>query len=362
MTTREEKNQAQEGQDEIPLKPEEFERRLLAGLLTGREESVIPSLVAAKEYAPEDITAQTAGSAGNAIKEAQLETLTYLNGMQGKELPADMPDPAPKSAPKRKETEREKLLYGDSLGRFRKQFDEGFEELCALLPASVPKGNLLNGLKVMQDLKKNVLWAGIEKNDEYITLETGTPCGFMVIVPPGNSLLKQHPNLSIKVDQAGDKTFLQLGPFPMSKPWAAIELMYGLSIIYARLQGIEPMNPTREQYLDAKIIAVENEVLAANVISKGRFLQAVPGLMQKLGIRRAQDIQNIGRNRRAGDVMYGVLDETIYPGKPLSPTERNLRGGVYMNAMAVILAQEIANKTGVELVLAYRETLGIIGK
>lgn len=241
--------------------------------------------------------------------------------------------------------EREKLLYDGNIGRIRKRFDEGFEEFCALLPDKMPdEGDRLRGLAVLKDLRKKVLWTKIE-NNTYISLVGGEAAGYMAVIPFGHNIIKKHPNHTISVESGEEKTFLQLGPGEISKPWSAIELVYGLGIMYARLMGIEPRNATREQFMNAKILAVESEIMAADVISGGKFIDMMTKMIEKYRIENFEDIDK----RRRPDLMRGVsadFDRVIYPHKPLSVTEEKLRGGVYLNALVLGLAWKIAAKTG----------------
>ncbi len=222
--------------------------------------------------------------------------------------------------------------------RVRDRYDQAFLALTQGLPQQTA-GTPLERLGIIAEFRRDwVRWAKLD-GASYTALESARAgSAWMVVVPPGHPALDAMAStLEVRAESGGRLHILLIKPQMVSQTWAAIFLVHELSHLLDRVTGLEPSEPTREQFLLGELRAYETELVAADFVSQGRISAAIRTLTDRWPSAALEEIP--GLVNRLGEGDWRNLDSAMGAVPPESEAERGLRGGFYLVAAALIHAQ-----------------------
>jgi hypothetical protein len=214
----------------------------------------------------------------------------------------------------------------------RLAYNRGFERLAAKIPEQ-SAGSRYDRLQRLKSFREEwVRWAEL-KGSAYHALEGGYERGaWMVVVPPGHEVLNQMvATLEVRNEFNPALTVLLVKPVSLSEPWSGIVLAHELSHLMDRVYQTEPLNPTREQFLEGELRAYEIEQLAASLLSQGELEERMDRLLASWQPSSHEEILDRFRNMPASE--WDSLEAALASPAPHSEAEMKLRAGFYVIAL-----------------------------
>jgi len=302
------------------LSPEEFEKRLLAAASNQPGNTDLHSLV------------QTLGAA---LRSSTTE-----------------PAASTKSNPERIRTPE---TLDDRLARFRRHYDESYEQYCGNLESLGDPAGLLPAIHKFR--RDHVSWAATEGNehDRYNRIEDGKPevKGVMMILPRNKRI---GNNLVLETDPREGVNMVRIGDFDTSKTWAAVTMNVALGIMYRRANYPEQMRKTIEEHYTQSFQDTGTQMAVLDMII-GKSLMTVAGNhLYKAGVIIRTDQVRPGfstpdhivracRDKRIILPLYRELEDLIVE-PAASETEKSIRQSfcIELIALYLISIMEMANK------------------
>jgi hypothetical protein len=217
----------------------------------------------------------------------------------------------------------------------RLSYNRGFERLALSLAEQGHDPSYARLQQVKNFRERWVRWAELDGNI-YRALEGGYTGGaWITVVPPGHEVLKRMV-ATLQVESNPTLTVLLVKPEMITERWAGIILVHELSHLMDRLYQVEPMNPTREQFLEGELRAYEAEILAASLLTRGALERQMDMLLAQW--RPASHEELIDRVRAIDPADWDKLETTMASAVPESMAEQSLRGGFYVIALSIRFA------------------------
>lgn len=231
----------------------------------------------------------------------------------------------------------------------RLAYDRGFRQLADALPQQASDSPLVKVQQVKDFRQRWVRWAALDGR-AYRALEGGYTNGaWLVVVPPGHDMLAQMvATLQVRLEVDPPLTVLLIRPELVSERWAGIFMVHELSHLRDRLYELEPLTPTREEFLQAEMRAYEVELLAASFLSQGEIERQMDALLVEWKPSSPEDLVERVRHISAADL--SLLEAAMQGPPAASRAESTLRGGFYIMAFSLRYARTLAN--GQEVMLA----------
>jgi hypothetical protein len=231
-------------------------------------------------------------------------------------------------------------------------YDRGFERLMAALPAAA-SGSPLQALHQLKAFRaERVHWAEL-RGTRYVALEPGrTNDAWLVVVPP-TSPLGQDMEYSLQVHATETLTALHVRQARISELWAGIFLVHELSHLLDRVFDLEPLGPTRKQYIEGEARAYNLELMAISEVAKGSLEREVDRLLAAWQPKSEREAAARVSGLTAAEVK--ALDDAVAGGPALSEPEAALRGGLY--TIACVFRYAAVNNRGPGPVLEWLDEI-----
>jgi len=156
-------------------------------------------------------------------------------------------------------------------------YDKGFSLVFEKLGHSLdPSRVSLQQLKEFKE--KRVRWVGF---DEVAGKRLVSGAGHFTVIPPGNPRLKSQYFLAGVEPEPEPTAFIR--PHKISAEFAGLNGIHELRHLYDFVNGVEPKNPTDEQYFAGEVRAWEAQIAAADLLTDGRFSKGIGDLYSKYG-------------------------------------------------------------------------------
>ena len=103
----------------------------------------------------------------------------------------------------------------------------------------------------------------------------------MAVIPPGNSRLESQ--YFIAGMEAEPEPTVLIRPHKISAEFAGLNGIHEIRHLYDFVTGIEPKNPTDEQYFEGEVRAWESQIAAADLLTDGAFSKGIGIMYSKYG-------------------------------------------------------------------------------
>jgi hypothetical protein len=218
----------------------------------------------------------------------------------------------------------------------RSAYNRGYEMILETLADSNQDTTYESLYNLKSFKEKWVRWAELRGN-AYYPLEDGyRGTAWLVVVPPGNDYLAKM-EATLQVYATESLVVLNIKPERVTSQWAGIFLFHELSHLMDRLYQIEPLNPSREQFLQGELRAYQAELLAANLQSDGNLDRQMDVLISKL---HPSSLGDLVQKCRLMDLSeYALLDSALGNIRPESEAEVSIRLGFYLLSISIRYAQ-----------------------
>jgi hypothetical protein len=215
---------------------------------------------------------------------------------------------------------------------FRAHYEAGFSRVMAFVPdiADRPQYAPLVGIKHFKEDK--VRWAKIE-GDSFVALEPGSAKGgWIAVIPSGHEMLTTQEN-TYQIDENTSLNALRIKPEKISEFWAGVFLVHELSHLADRVFEVEPVNPTRKEYLLGEARAYNLEMMLADLVSKGAYQKRLDTILGKWKPVSAKFL--IEKMLSNDFPELRTLDTVVSKEKAESPVEYDLRSGFHVLSMYI---------------------------
>lgn len=222
----------------------------------------------------------------------------------------------------------------------RSLYEEGISHVLGKV-SNYPKPGEHHSSDLLRELKRfrneRARWAAFD-GDAIIALESGSMSdAWMAVIPPTHRLMQSHR--SLMVDNVGNSFAFLIPAYDYTKEWAGIAGIHEFRHLHDYCTGLEPRNPTRKEYIDGEVRAYTVELGAADVYSKGTFIQALDEVLTQCNLSQ-QQLVAIEKNEPGMLTAISVnLDLYITAEPPRSESEAAVRRGFYLMALALRLAE-----------------------
>jgi len=287
------------------LTPDEFERRLLAGLTAGNA----------------IISAQTREAAGNAIKEHS-GNLAY-----------------PEAAQYKSTTEYYKAI--------RDFYDAGLAMVMRGIPEHVEMREGMSDSDFMATVRpwlEKIDWATVDKNDTLIPTNRSRATAFKAILPPESRLNNGTFMRTFRTPKGIPLVGFQ--PVPVSATWAATGLIGAMPLLAAMIQRKDNKleYTARDRVIESVGMYRYQQVLLDH-LTKGRFGSRMREILrnyQGLELNEAQKILNTDKTLSR----FAELLDNVMPEPALNWNEEKLRNSFHMMLLNLNLAHLWALSAG----------------
>jgi hypothetical protein len=231
-------------------------------------------------------------------------------------------------------------------------YDRGFERVMAALPAA-PSGSPLQMLHQLNAFRaERVHWAELH-GTQYLALQPGhTNDAWLVVVPP-TSPLGEEMEYSLQVHATETLTALHVRQARISELWAGIFLVHELSHLMDRVFDLEPLKPTRRQYIEGEARAYNLELMAISAVARGSLEREVDRLLAAWQPKSEREAAARVSSLAAAELK--ALDDAVAAGPAFSEPEAALRGGLY--TIACVFRYAAVNNKGPGPVLEWLDEI-----
>lgn len=255
--------------------------------------------------------------------------------------------------PLAKPPERSAEAVQAGIARTRATFDTAFEDLRARLPAAAARqGHPLHGLHALLEFRRTrVGWLAMGPEDAEPS--AGRPFrSWMTVVPLGHPYLRQMQS-TLQMTAARDRFVVYIAEAEYHPTWSMLFAIHELTHLYDRDLGIEPLHPTRREFLDAEVRAYRNELQVAELLSGGTFLPALDATLDAWGPKSLEALEALANNLPDADAER--LAKAIDHAEARSEEEEGLRLGFFWMALVIRHADRVgAGDAAVRAALARR--------
>lgn len=218
--------------------------------------------------------------------------------------------------------------------RLRNTYEAGFSRVVAALPPSATEKTSPNfPLAALGKFKREyVAWAKLNGRN-YSALGNGySGGGWLAIVPQGNEIIADMLS-PLQMDPSTTLNVVQIKSEEMTELWAGIFLTHELSHLADRIYGIEPVVPTRQEFLMGEVRAYALELMAADLLAKGELRNTLDTLIARWKPANLDELQ--ARLPAMTQEDFALLNSVMQGGEPKSDAEVGLRAGFYLAALLI---------------------------
>ncbi len=202
---------------------------------------------------------------------------------------------------------------------------------------------LAEHLRELKHFRASSLRGATLKDNAIIGIEhcfAGT--SWMVIVPPDHwKIAELKSPASVDVHHA--MNIMHIKPVKMTREWAGLLTLHELQHLNDFVTGREPKNPNRKQYIEGEVRAYSSEMIAAEILTKGKFWRTLDAVCREYKFHTPDGLQSL-TDAKTLNRLSRDLDGAITAEKPLSFDEANIRQGFYQ-MMAGFWLASLAAKT-----------------
>lgn len=214
--------------------------------------------------------------------------------------------------------------------KIRSIYDHGFDMIMDQIGDS--EGSQLAKLKKFKNTQIN--WAEIKGDNAVYPLESGYAKKAWIAVYSLDHPDARIPTSILSVDNHPTMHILRIRPQPITPEWAGVTLVHEMSHLYDRAYGVEPIRPSRYEYLGGEVRAYEAEFEILNRFTDNNYSKVAARLVKDLNINGPEDLIPPGIAERWANKALVEFDKIITPKYPLSIGEEALRTGLCQFALA----------------------------
>ena len=228
----------------------------------------------------------------------------------------------------------------DRVAHTRAVFDDAFVALRERLPPEAARaGHPLNGLHTLLEFRaQRVGWLLMGKTDYLVPRGKALKSWFTVV--PRDHPYRRGMRSSLEMTAERDFFVVHVAEADYHPAWAMLFAVHELTHLYDRETGLEPLEPTRREFLDAEVRAYRYELQVAELLSDGDFVRGLDAMLDDWAPKdmRAVDL----RANQLEDHEAERLSRAIDHAEARSPNEDGLRRGFFW----IALVMRHADRTG----------------
>jgi len=221
-------------------------------------------------------------------------------------------------------------------------YDSAFEQLKRGLSSRPddPRFGRLRQLVAFRE--KDVRWAA-SGPDRIIRAaeEMLAPPAWFVAISPDDPAARTQPGIFLTDWISPSMVATCIRPDPITAEWAALGLVKGLEHLEAEVSGREPKLRTVWQHHAEDVRSYETEILAANLLSRDRFGQAVRDSLAANHLADGKQVAAFSRNHRLWSVLR-PLTLAVIATPSMSQGEDAMRGGLCLIALGFQAVENFA--------------------
>jgi hypothetical protein len=237
-------------------------------------------------------------------------------------------------------TENEPLV-----SQVRAAYNRGFDMVEASFLQQAKNSPYSELEKVITFRREMVRWAEL-RGEKFYTLESAPRNSVWLVVPPGHHYVDEMIG-ALQIYAKPELKTLLIQPEKITDLWAGICLIHEISHLRDYYNGIEPINPTRKQFLECEWRAHQLEFMAANLLSKGDIQKRVDEKLARWQPHSHKELIDKFRNINGDE--YMKLEEAMQSQRPMSKAEMGLREAFYLSAFMLRYAS--SNKLDSEAIM-----------
>ena len=226
------------------------------------------------------------------------------------------------------------------VARTRAVFDDAFVSLRARVPAEAARADHpLHGLHALLAFQRErVGWLRMTAT-QYRSESNGDLRSWMVVVPQDHPY-RRRMRSSLEMTAEQDFFVVHIAEAEYHPAWAMLFAIHEVTHLHDRDTGIEPLDPSRREFLDAELRAYRNELQVAGLLSDGEFVRTMDALLDEWAPKSMREVDT--RAHDLPDDEAARLSRTIDHADARSSTEDGLRRGFFW----VALVMRHADRTG----------------
>jgi hypothetical protein len=234
----------------------------------------------------------------------------------------------------------------------RDRYDAGLATIFALLSSEEARTAYAPLVALQVFREQHVRWAEL-RDTMYYALESGQGiAAWLVVIPPGHPDLDSIPT-TLSIDPTATINVARMKPQLLSPTWAGVALIHELSHLGDRALGLEPMMPTRKQFLEGELRAYALEMMALDLLTAGKFSAGLTATLEQWMPASVHEVIARVQPLDVGTEIALRLWAGIDPAE--SDAERLVRRGLYV--VALVLAYIDSKGLSSDVVLSALDAL-----
>ncbi len=220
------------------------------------------------------------------------------------------------------------------LAGIRAAYDSGLAAVLAELPPSAKdSGSDVWPLWVLGQFRStNVAWVRLD-GETYRAIAYGNRMpAYLVVVPPGSPAL-QRMRAFLQLDANSDVLVAQMAPAQVNPIWAGVFLLHQLSLLRDIVSAGAQAERSAMDELRSDLEAADVELIAADLLTHGRFRRALDSTLAKWQPKSGADVANWARQSAPAALLRLPSGSLAVPAR--SDAEARLRGGVVMTSLLI---------------------------
>jgi hypothetical protein len=177
-----------------------------------------------------------------------------------------------------------------------------------------------------------VAWAEL-RGEQYFAVRAGpAPRAWLAIVPPDTPAAARMRG-TMQLDPTATILVAQIALQPVTTEWAGIFLSRQLSLLADYALAATTIPVTDEQYYLSEFRGYQIELIAADLLARGRLRNAIDSLFTVAHVASLDRLAQLVGGLTPRDLR--ILDDSALSAPPRSDAERTLRNGFLAAALAV---------------------------
>jgi hypothetical protein len=217
--------------------------------------------------------------------------------------------------------------------QLRTFYDGAFDHLKQALSSRPDDPRLLRLRQLVAFREKDVGWAASGADRIIRAMEQMlAPPAWFVAISPDDPAAQTQPGIFLTDWISPSMVATCIRPDPITVEWAALGLIKGLEHLDAEVSGREPKFRPVWQHHAEDVRSYESEILAADLLSRDHFGQAVRASLLANHLVDGKQVAAFSRNHRLWEVLQ-PLTTAVTTTAAMSQGEEAMRGGLCLVAL-----------------------------